>query len=524
VERVLFETKAATKKDQPINLSSEKFTEFNYGVTAYYKTAEWLRWLESTLGTETFNKAMQEYYRRWQFKHPQPEDFKKTMEDVSGKDLAEAFSYLGKTGLLPSQRRKGTKFIFNPLSIIRFDKDPAKEMLLVGPAVGMNSYDNFMLGAFITNIKLPPSATQFFLSALYATGTKRFAGLGFLSHSFYFPGGKIHKTETGISVSRFTMDEFEQSNGEKIFLGVEKIVPQIKISFREKNPRSHRSRTLQFKSFWLNEDRLSFTRQALPGGGDTLLVSTREVTSGINRLQYTIENNRALYPYMGQFRIDQGEDFARASFTGKYFFNYSKAGGLDVRLFAGKFFYTSGKTISKQFATDRYHLNMTGPNGYEDYTYSDYFIGRNRFEGLPSQQIMIRDGAFKTRTDLLAAKVGKTDDWLVAANLSSTIPSAINPLSILPLPIHLKIFVDIGTYAEAWKQNSTEDRFLYNAGIQIPIRAETINIYIPVLYSSVYRAYYHTTIPKKGRLWKLISFTIDISNLSLKKLESNLTF
>ena len=65
---------------------------------------------------------------------------------------------------------------------------------------------------------------------------------------------------------------------------------------------------------------------------------------------------------------------------------------------------------------------------------------------------MIRDGGFKVRTDLFADKVGKTDDWLAAINLSTTIPSAINPLSILPVKIPLKVFLDIGTYAEAWKK------------------------------------------------------------------------
>ena len=90
---------------------------------------------------------------------------------------------------------------------------------------------------------------------------------------------------------------------------------------------------------------------------------------------------------------------------------------MQLRFFAGGFFYLGGKTISKQFSNDRYHLNMTGANGYEDYTYSDYFIGRNRFEGMESQQLMMRDGGFKVRTDLLADKIGKTDDWLIAANL-----------------------------------------------------------------------------------------------------------
>ncbi len=90
--------------------------------------------------------------------------------------------------------------------------------------------------------------------------------------------------------------------------------------------------------------------------------------------------------------------------------------------------YLGAKTIYKQFETDRYHLNMTGANGYEDYTYSNYFIGRNEFQGAASQQIMIRDGGFKVRSDLLSSKIGKTDNWLTALNLTSDFPKELNPL------------------------------------------------------------------------------------------------
>jgi len=179
---------------------------------------------------------------------------------------------------------------------------------------------------------------------------------------------------------------------------------------------------------------------------------------------------------------------------------------------------------TNKFETDRYHLNMTGANGYEDYTYSDYFIGRNEFNGFVSQQIMVRDGAFKVRTDLLADKVAKTDDWLIAANLSTTIPPAINPLELLPFKIPLKFFVDIGTYAEAWKQGSDADRFLYDVGLHIPLLKETINIYIPLLYSKVYKDYIQSTSLKKERFWKKISFSIDISNFSFRKIDRQLSF
>ena len=102
------------------------------------------------------------------------------------------------------------------------------------------------------------------------------------------------------------------------------------------------------------------------------------------------------------------------------------------------FFTWVTKHYSKQFETDPYHLNMTGPKGYEDYTYSNYFIGRNEFEGFSSQQIMQRDGFFKVRTDLLSNKIGKSDDWLAAVNFTTDVPKAINPLQVLPIKIPFK--------------------------------------------------------------------------------------
>jgi hypothetical protein len=193
-------------------------------------------------------------------------------------------------------------------------------------------------------------------------------------------------------------------------------------------------------------------------------------------------------------------------------------------LFAGKFFYLGSKTFTKQFDTERYHLNMTGPNGSEDYTYSDYFIGRNKFDRLPSQQIMMRDGGFKIRTDLYASKVGKTDDWLAAINLATTIPQGINPLSILPVKIPLKIFADIGTYSEAWDKDAGLDRFIFDAGLQLSLFSNTVNIYVPVIYSSIYKDYIQSVLEKKGRFWKTISFSIDISNFNVRKINRELDF
>jgi Peptidase family M1 domain len=61
----------------------------NLAITAYLKPAQMLHALrEQVLGEERFDRAFQEYVRRWAFKHPTPWDFFHTIENVSGEDLS----------------------------------------------------------------------------------------------------------------------------------------------------------------------------------------------------------------------------------------------------------------------------------------------------------------------------------------------------------------------------------------------------------------------------------------------------
>ena len=527
-ERLLFESKAAAKKDQPINTDGDKFTDLNYDLVAYYKTGAWLELIEKKLGKETFDKAMQEYFRQWQFKHPFPEDFKKVLETASGQNLNAEFALLDQKGSLPTMERKGTTIIFpfSPKAGISYLKTHPKNALLISPIIGINSYDKAMIGVGITNYKLPASRFQFLALPLYSTKAKRLNGIGKLNYSFY-PDAVIKKIDLFLNASTFSMNSFEKNDGEVVTAAFQKIVPGIRFSLNQKDPRSSLHRYIQWKTFLINEDDFRISYDSVFTPTDTIItqnVNTISESRTLHQLKFVVENLRVLYPYKGELNMELGKDFIRAGFTGNYFFNYPKEGGLNVRLFAGKFFYLGSKTFSKQFATDRYHLNMTGANGYEDYTYSDYFIGRNKFDKLPSQQIMVRDGAFKLRTDLYAEKVGKTDDWLGAVNLTTSIPSGVNPLSILPVKIPLKLFLDIGTYADAWKKDAELDRFVFDAGLQLSLFANTINIYVPVIYSSIYKDYIQSVIEKKGRIWKTISFSIDISNFNLRKVNQAFDF
>ncbi|MBA3258123.1 MAG: M1 family metallopeptidase, partial [Gemmatimonadales bacterium] len=60
----------------------------SYGVASYYKMATVMVALRGVLGEETFNRALREYGRRWEYKHPTPYDLFNTFENVSGQDLS----------------------------------------------------------------------------------------------------------------------------------------------------------------------------------------------------------------------------------------------------------------------------------------------------------------------------------------------------------------------------------------------------------------------------------------------------
>ena len=71
---------------EPIMSNSENIVGF--GPNAYSKPATGLNILRETImGRELFDYAFKEYARRWAFKHPEPADFFRTLEDASGEDL-----------------------------------------------------------------------------------------------------------------------------------------------------------------------------------------------------------------------------------------------------------------------------------------------------------------------------------------------------------------------------------------------------------------------------------------------------
>lgn len=77
-----------TGKEQPQTTHSDRY-DFNqtYSISAYSKGHVFLTQLEYLIGKDNLSKTLKKYYQDFKFKHPTPNDIKRTAERVSGANL-----------------------------------------------------------------------------------------------------------------------------------------------------------------------------------------------------------------------------------------------------------------------------------------------------------------------------------------------------------------------------------------------------------------------------------------------------
>ncbi|GAO41077.1 M1 family metallopeptidase [Flavihumibacter petaseus] len=494
--------------DQPVTTPSDNFNKANYALMAYEKAGWFFENLEHQLGTPLFDSCMRTYYQNFRFVHPAPADLRQTFETISGRPLPQ-FERLNQQGSLDSNHRPVR------LAFLYGRKTPERYRYIdIGPAPGYNHYDGFMIGAFLHNYQPPLSRFRFFVAPMYGTRSKTFTGIGDISYTGFLPG-YWHQWKVGVTAARFSMQETE-NEGVRQSYAYEKVAPYLVYQLKEQ-PLSKRERTIQFKSFFFREYSPEYNT-IIDGNDTSIAVTSQSSTRNLQQLQLRWADHRLLYPYDFQFQAEYQPEFTRLALTGNYFFNYHKKDqGFRLRFFAGKFFYNRGKTTFSELELDRYLLNTTGANGAEDYTYSGYFIGRNEYEGWQSQQIMMRDGGFKVRTDLLSDKVGKSDNWLFAINMTTDIPDKINPLTLLPFKMPLRLFADIGTFGEAWESTYSEQKVLFDAGIQVSLLRDLVTVYFPIVVAQPFRDY-NKSVLGDNSFWRTVSFSISIGQFRMRPL------
>ncbi len=174
---------------------------------------------------------MRAYYEKWKFKHPAPEDFRKIMEETSGRNLTIFLtSWTAKviSHLIPAPKKIKPAFMFSFKDIDKVN------YINWFPAIGYNAYDKFMAGLIIHNYNPPFHKFRYVFTPLYAFGSKQFNGTGRIGYTF-LPDKGIRKVDIGLGAARFSTMQGTDSNYNHVYGGYYRFTPAAAGYIRLKN-------------------------------------------------------------------------------------------------------------------------------------------------------------------------------------------------------------------------------------------------------------------------------------------------
>ncbi|MCK5821961.1 MAG: M1 family metallopeptidase [Bacteroidales bacterium] len=513
--------------DQHASLNAADYTEANYGMILYFKSARVMDYLMQYLGEDEFDKIMQGFFNKWKYKHPNPEDLQKCFEENTGKDLSWLFTDLIKTtkkidykiqairgdkvliknigdinsplslsGIKKSEPVytewyegfEGKKWLSLPkstdLDMVQIDhnydmldlyrknnqirtsglfkkiepirlkffgavENPLRTQLNAAPVMGWNSANKYMLGAIFYNSFIPAKKMEYQLMPMFAFGTKDLAGSASFAYHILPYNSIFQSIDISLSGKKYALDNVALD----IF---GRIKASVAFNFASSNPRS------KVKDQVVIDGIMASNPEYLPGSGG-------EENIKVYNLKYNRTHTGPNNPYSLNINLQAGDGFVKSSVSAKYRITYQYKNGLDMRLFAGTFLY------KKADVSPMYNFILSGSRGMDDYTFDEYFFNRGAapYTGFLSHQFIPNDGAFATY-----APTGQTNKWIVAMNLSSSLPIKKN--------IPIKGFVNIAALGESIAVPGYPDMgtFQWEAGVKLSLGNDMFEVFLPLIMSN----------------------------------------
>ncbi len=325
-----------------------------------------------------------------------------------------------------------------------------RTQLFFTPVAGWNNYDKTVVGIAFYNHLLPSKKFEFELVPMFGTASLTFTGIGKMGYTFYARKSKVHNIKLSIAGKRFSYDLFPE------VLNFNKIESALAIDFRKKNTRSSVAKKLTFRSCTVFQDFLEYDSDL----NEKVKKSTNYT---VNEALFELKDTRVINPYQLTASVQQGSNFIKTSAEFKYMLTYNKKNkGLHIRIFGGGFLWNNSESGS--IPDTRFRLNYsTGKEQFQkDYLFDEFFFGRNETNGFFSQQVFVKEGGFRSRTDF-----GQTNKWISTINLNSTIPGK----------IPIRPYLSIGVFG----QTNSKINMAVEAGISIVILPEIFDINFPLM-------------------------------------------
>jgi len=537
----LYRSNASINSDMPSNLPAGSYPEGNYLTDIYYKPSVGFDYLQTVLGDSVFNGCMHKYFDEWKFKHPQPADMQRSFEDVSRQDLdwffnkwlatdgksdykicgleqkRDVFSiklknnekvnapfYLsgmqgekeivkqkiqgfdGDTTVLmncdgcdalridaaeqwPETDRQNNsirvKGLFKKTERLRFRylgnvESTSQTTVFYTPVVGGNDYNGFLTGVAFYNLSPVEKPVEYLLMPMYGWNSKSLAGGGRIMLNLHPSSGLFSRISFGPGFSHYAFDEGIYPEGDLDHedpVTFSKVDFSFILDFRQEKQNESTREYITLRNIFTATERINYGTAFEPAPNGIITDNRFFVF-----LNYDKEKPKMFNPSGLKISAGLNKHFYRLSFEYNKTFSYSSRGkGFDFRFFAGK--------VGKAFhhADDVYldhRLHMSGIKGSDDYLYDGTFKDRS-FNDSP--QFIYAEGGITAPTNY------GQGNWLTAVNLKTII----HPV----LPV--KLYFSLGTYENAGKSLVTDNKIMYELGIELYAIPNVIAIYFPLTYS-----------------------------------------
>jgi hypothetical protein len=528
---------AATNSDQPIEAPAYVYTDLNYGGIIYGKTPAIFDYLMAYIGEKKMNEAMQRYFDEWHFKHPQPNDLRKILEEVSGKNLDWFFD-----DLIKSTKKLDYKIAFahkNPDG--SWDLGVKNTGEINGPVlihgiknktlVGELNYNGFAGKQVLT---FPSADVDYFKIDFTETmpelnrknNTIRTKGIFKTVEplKLQFLGSLNNPTKTQL----FWTPVAGWNDYNKWMLGAAfynallprkkfefEVMPMYSYATNDVTGYAHLARTFYPGGSLFHHIQLGITGARYAFSRTPLRMDFNKIAPELF-IEFRKQQARSLYTNTLKYRnisiIKDGLSYHLESGTYNYsrtytIYNYNdltytlskkdiiQPYSVTINLQQSEKMFKTALTANytcnfkkknkgvdiRLFAgtfldgsnAGPYRFRLSGQRGYQDYLYDHIYLGRMETEGILANQFTETDGGFK-----FYSAVGQTAKWITALNLKSS-------LGNLKLPLCL--YADIGMTG---KDGRLDKKVInYDAGICLSLRKNIFEIYFPLLISENFQTY-----------------------------------
>jgi len=508
--------------EQPINLASSDFSILNYSLMIYNKTGMGFQYLRAYLGDSRYDSAMKDYYSRWKFKHPQPEDLCASFETSMGKNLTWFFSdFIGTTKRLDYEVVR----LENQQLLVKNKGELASPLLICGLAGDSICFKKWVEGfegekwielpqGTYTEIKIDPNhvmpelfrlnnnirKTGIFPKSdpiraqLYFTledPEKRYLmyipALNWTRENGLMVGVALHNGFlTPKPIEYFVMPFFTFNNSGLAGFGkiaynitpFEKTIRMATISLEGTQFGAPGNQNYQSLKAGLN---LNFRSNKMVDPlthkvfGNYIAASDlfqivhmeKALMRSYLQLGYLLEKSCIINPFSMLASAESGPSYLKTSVELNYKLSYyGKKNGLDMRLFAGTM-------LRNNPGVPFYAFSASGRSGREQYLYQGTYP--DRFSIFPtsfwSRQMTLSEGG-------LVSPVNETlgySRWLISLSFTGSLPGKMSRIPVKPFANIL-----LNDHGQA---TSSDSPFFYEAGLKAGLW-NFFEIYIPLVVST----------------------------------------